>query len=166
MSAARRSVPPVRSGYAVIDYMGAYAGAVGVMTALYNRNVRGGSGQVIDLALYKPGFRASEDAMVAYSATGRVRERSGNVNPRWFLPAISKPPTDGVTLHAGTEPLLCRLATLMGDPGLCDDPRFATHAKRVENQDALYARIADSVGRQTHEDLMSALVSAGSLRPR
>ncbi|MGN6467766.1 MAG: CaiB/BaiF CoA transferase family protein, partial [Rhizobiaceae bacterium] len=44
--------PPLRTGYAVIDYMGAYAGAFGVVTALYNRDHRGGSGQVIDLALY------------------------------------------------------------------------------------------------------------------
>lgn len=153
--------PPVRSGYAVIDYMGAYAGAFGVMTALYNRDLRGGTGQVIDLALYEPGFRASEDAMVAYSATGRVRERSGNINPK-VVPAGDFETADGrrVTLHAGTEPLLRRLANLMGDPGLCDDPRFATHAKRVENQDALYERIADWVRRKTLDDLMPALVSA------
>lgn len=151
----------MRSGYAVIDYMGAYAGAFGVMTALYHRDCRDGSGQVIDLALYEPGFRASEDAMLAYSATGRVRERSGNINLK-VVPAGDFETADGkrVTIHAGTEPLLRRLAGLMNEPALCDDPRFSTHAKRVENQDALYARIAAWVGRQNLADLMAALVSA------
>jgi len=152
---------PVRSGYAVIDYMGAYAGAFGVVTALYNRDHRGGSGQVIDLALYEPGFRASEDAMLAYSATGQVRERTGNINPK-VVPAGDFQTADGkrVTIHAGTQPLLRRLAAVMRDAELCDDPRFATHAQRVENQDALYARIADWVGRQNLTELMAALVAA------
>ncbi|HET8997745.1 MAG TPA: CoA transferase [Acetobacteraceae bacterium] len=153
--------PPVRSGYATIDYMGAYAGAFGVMTALYHRDCRGGSGQVIDLALYEPGFRASEDALLAYAATGRVRERSGNINPK-VVPAGDFDTADGkrVTIHAGTQPLLRRLAELMNEPGLCDDPRFATHARRVENQDALYATIADWVSRQNLTDLMASLVAA------
>ena len=87
--------PPVRSGYAVIDYMGAYAGAFGVMTALYNRDLRGGSGQVIDLALTNPASahprtQWSPIPPPAASASGAVTS-----TPRWFLPAISKPPTDG-----------------------------------------------------------------------
>jgi crotonobetainyl-CoA:carnitine CoA-transferase CaiB-like acyl-CoA transferase len=134
--------PPVRTGFAHIDYMAAYMGAFSVVTALYARDREGGSGQFIDLALYEPGFRASEDALMRYSATGKVRERTGNVNLN-VVPAANFPTADGreITLHAGTEPLLRRLASLMGDPGLPSDPRFATHAARVQNQDALYERI-------------------------
>ena len=151
----------MRSGYATIDYMGAYAGAFGVMTALYNRDHRGGGGQVIDLALYEPGFRASEDAMLVYSATGRVRERSGNINPK-VVPAADFETADGkrVTIHAGTEPLLRRLSHVMGQDALCDDPRFATHAARVEHQDALYALIADWAARLTSDSVMAQLVAA------
>lgn len=153
--------PPVRTGYAVIDYMGAYAGAFGVVTALYNRDLRGGEGQVIDLALYEPGFRASEDAMMAYSVTGKVRERSGNTNPK-VVPAADFETADGrrVSIHAGTEALLRRLGALMGRPGLCEDPRFATHADRVTNQEALYAMIADWVRGQALDALMPRLVAA------
>src|SRR6185312_6854409 len=130
--------PPVRTGYAVIDYMGAYAGAFGVVTALYNRDHRGGSGQVIDLALYEPGFRASEDAMLAYSANGTVRERVGNTNPK-VVPAADYDTADGkrLSIHAGTETLLRRLARVIGRPGLADEPEFSGFAQRVKNQDAL-----------------------------
>ena len=153
--------PPVRSGYATIDYMGAYAGAFGVMTALYNRDLRGGTGQVIDLALYEPGFRASEDAMLAYSATGRVRERTGNINPK-VVPAADFETSDGrrVTIHAGTQPLLRRLARVMQRDELCDDPRFATHAARIEHQAELYAIIAAWAAGQTREAVMQQLVEA------
>lgn len=153
--------PPVRTGYAVIDYMGAYAGAFGVVTALYNRDHRGGSGQVIDLALYEPGFRASEDAMLAYSANGTVRERVGNTNPK-VVPAADYDTADGkrMSIHAGTETLLRRLAKVIGRPGLADEPEFSSFAARVKNQDALYAIIADWVGRTPLSDAMAALVAA------
>jgi crotonobetainyl-CoA:carnitine CoA-transferase CaiB-like acyl-CoA transferase len=153
--------PPVRSGYATIDYMGAYAGAFGVITALYNRDHRGGGGQVIDLALYEPGFRASEDAMLAFSATGHVRERTGNINSK-VVPAADFETGDGkrITIHAGTEPLLRRLSGVMGCADLCGDPRFATHAARVEHQDALYTMIADWAAAQTLEAAMAQLVAA------
>lgn len=153
--------PPVRSGYATIDYMGAYAGAFGVVTALYNRDHKGGGGQVIDLALYEPGFRASEDALLAYSATGRVRERMGNTNPK-VVPAADFDTADGrrISIHAGTEPLLRRLSQVMGRPGLCDEPAFAGHPARVKNQAALYGIIADWVRTVTLADAMERLVAA------
>ena len=153
--------PPVRSGYAVIDYMGAYAGAFGVVTALYHRDHRGGSGQIIDLALYEPGFRASEDAMLAFSATGRVRERTGNTN-RMVVPAADYDTADGkrLSIHAGTETLLRRLARVIGRPGLADEPAFADFAARVANQDQLYALIAAWAAGTTLADAMRALVAA------
>jgi crotonobetainyl-CoA:carnitine CoA-transferase CaiB-like acyl-CoA transferase len=153
--------PPVRSGYATIDYMGAYAGAFGVVTALYNRDHRGGTGQVIDLALYEPGFRASEDALLAYSADGRVRERMGNTNPK-VVPAADYDTADGnrLSIHAGTEPLLRRLSRLMGRPGLCDEPDFASHAARVRNQAALYALIAAWAATLPLATAMAQLVAA------
>ena len=153
--------PPVRSGYATIDYMGAYVGAFGVVTALYNRDHRGGTGQVIDLALYEPGFRASEDALLAYSADGRVRERMGNTNPK-VVPAADYDTADGrrLSIHAGTEPLLRRLSKLMGRPALCDEPDFATHAARVRNQAALYALIAAWAASLPLATAMAQLVAA------
>lgn len=89
--------PPVRSGYATIDYMGAYAGAFAVVTALYHRDQRGGQGQVIDLALYEPGFRASEDALLAYSAQGprarahRQRQPEGRAGRGFHDPGRAAP---------------------------------------------------------------------------
>ncbi len=153
--------PPVRTGYAVIDYMAAYLGAFSVVTALYERDHRGGGGQFIDLALFEPGFRASEDALMRYSATGQVRERTGNVNLK-VVPAANFPTADGreITIHAGTESLLRRLGALMDRPGLAAEAAFATHPLRVENQDALYAIIGGWTVQHPLAGLMTMLVAA------
>jgi len=153
--------PSVRSGYALIDYMTAYMGAFGIAAALFERERNGGEGQMIDLALFEAGFRASEDALMRYSVTGAIRERSGNTNPQ-VVPASNFFTRDGreITLHAGTDTLFRRLAAAMSRPELPDDARFSTHAGRVANQAALYALIAEWVARHDAEAIMALLVAA------
>ncbi|WP_371098465.1 CaiB/BaiF CoA transferase family protein [Streptomyces sanglieri] len=154
--------PPVRSGYSTIDYMAAYLGAFSVVTALYHRDTAGGGGQVVDLALYEAGFRASEDALATYATTGQVRERLGNRNPK-IVPASDFTTSDGrrLSLHAGTDPLFRRLAALMGTPEIADAPEYATRAARAENAESLYAAIADWVAAYTAVDLAKRLNEAG-----
>ncbi|MFJ2371591.1 CaiB/BaiF CoA transferase family protein [Streptomyces sp. NPDC087769] len=154
--------PPVRSGYSTIDYMAAYLGAFSVVTALYHRDTAGGGGQVVDLALYEAGFRASEDALASYATTGQVRERLGNRNPK-IVPASDFTTSDGrrLSLHAGTDPLFRRLAALMGTPEIADAPEYATRAARAENAESLYAAIADWVAAYTAADLAKRLNEAG-----
>ncbi|WP_164992347.1 CoA transferase [Streptomyces sp. L2] len=153
--------PPVRSGYAVIDYMGAYLSAFAAMTALYHRDVHGGPGQVVDLALYEAGFRAVEDALLDHCATGRVRQRSGNLNP-YVVPASDFDTADGrrVSLHAGTDPLFARLAQVIGRPELAADPRFATRHARFRNAEPLYAIIRDWVAGERADEVVRLCRSA------
>lgn len=152
----------MRSGYSTIDYMAAYLGAFSVVTALYHRDTAGGGGQVIDLALYEAGFRASEDALTQYATTGRVRERTGNRNPQ-IVPASDFTTADGrrVSIHAGTDPLFGRLAALMRTPELADSPEYATRTARAEHADALYAVIAGWAATYTADDLTELLSDAG-----
>ncbi|MFJ6422854.1 CaiB/BaiF CoA transferase family protein [Streptomyces hydrogenans] len=154
--------PPVRSGYSTIDYMAAYLGAFSVVTALYHRDTAGGGGQVIDLALYEAGFRASEDALTAHATTGRIRERLGNRNPL-IVPASDFTTADGrrLSLHAGTDPLFRRLTALMGRPELADAPEYATRGARAAHAEPLYAVIAEWVAEHTADDLAERLNDAG-----
>jgi crotonobetainyl-CoA:carnitine CoA-transferase CaiB-like acyl-CoA transferase len=71
---------PVRAGCAVINYMSAYLGAFVVLVALRHLD-GGGGGQVIDLALFEAGFRATESSYKSYAVIGSVRQPSGNRNP-------------------------------------------------------------------------------------
>ena len=96
-----------------------------------------------------------------YSVTGDLHGRTGNIN-RQVVPASNFPTADGreITLHAGTDSLFRRLCTLMGDPALQTDARYADHASRVANQDDLYATIGAWTARHTADALMALLVGA------
>jgi crotonobetainyl-CoA:carnitine CoA-transferase CaiB-like acyl-CoA transferase len=154
--------PPVRSGYAVIDYMSAYMGAFAVMTALYHRDAASGDGQVIDLALYEAGLRASEDSVPAFGLENKIRERTGNRNPS-IVPASDFETADGrrLSVHAGTDRLFRRLAEIMNLPELADDARFATRAARIRNQDELYLVVGRWVSCRTADEATAMLSAAG-----
>lgn len=162
--------PPIRSGYATADYMAAYTGAYAVLMALYWRDVRGGAGQVIDLALYEPTLRASEASIPLYHRAGNVRERGGDKNP-YIVPSSSFPTADDrwVVLSANTEVLWRRLSGVIGRPELAGDERFATLDARCGHADELYAileewtsaRRADEVVRVCDEaDVPAAVVNS------
>lgn len=153
---------PVRSGYSVIDYMGAYLAAYSVMVALYHRDVSSGRGQVIDLALYEAGLRASEDSVPAFGLEGRIRERSGNTNPA-VVPATDFETSDGrrISLHAGTDPLFRRLVGVMDNPEMVDDGEFGDRTSRIANQDKLYRIIAGWVAQRSADEVVKVLSEAG-----
>jgi crotonobetainyl-CoA:carnitine CoA-transferase CaiB-like acyl-CoA transferase len=156
----RPDAPPVRSGYAVIDYMSAYLAAFATMTALYHR-AAGGGGQVVDLALYEAALRASEDSVPAHALTGAVRERAGNTNAA-IVPASDFDTADGrlVSIHAGTDSLFRRFATAIGRPELAGDPRFAGRAGRIQHQDQLYKLISEWTAARPADDIVATLSAA------
>ena len=59
--------PPVLSSVPIGDYMGAFFGVSGVLAALYWRDARGGTGQLIDVSLYEAVLQFLGPAMVAWS---------------------------------------------------------------------------------------------------
>ena len=154
--------PPVRTGYAQIDYMTAYLGAFGVMTALYNRDVRNAGGEVIDLSLAEAGFRCSESALMEYGINGNIRERNGNRNP-FFVPAEDFETKDDkiLVINAGTDRLWNKLAHAMGQPELLEDERFNNTINRITNQDALYEIIAQWAKKLTAEEGLKICDDAG-----
>jgi len=153
--------PPVRPGYAVADYMSGYVGAFAVMLALYWRDARGGRGQVIDLAIYEPVLRASEDAVPVYDRTGRVRERMSGRNPS-IVPSSSFPTADGqwVVIGANTERLWQRLARAIGRADMLEDQRYATLPARVAHADDVYAALEEWTGRRTAAEILAILDEA------
>jgi len=154
--------PPVRSGYAMVDYMTAYLNAFGIMMALYNRAVNNSGGEVIDVTLAEAAFRSSESALTDYSVTGKIRERTGNRNIG-FVPAENFETRDGkiLVINAGTDPLFDRLVRVMGKPEILQDPLFENRLARTMNQDKLYDLIGEWVKGLTAEEGLRLLDEAG-----
>ena len=78
------------------------------------------------------------------------------------MPAADYDTADGkrLSIHAGTETLLRRLARVVGRPGLADEPAFSDFPSRVANQGRLYAIIAEWAEKTTLANAMAALVAA------
>ena len=134
--------PPVRPGAAMADYQTALFGAFGMMVALYNRDVRGGKGQQIDLALYESVFRFTESMVMAYEKLGLKRERTGNINIAAGAGDHFET-IDGryIALTIPSDRMYRRMAEAV--PELAQDDRFTTHEGRVANVDACNKIVGD-----------------------
>lgn len=132
--------PPSRMGLSIGDTLTATYGCMGVLAALHVRE-RTGQGQVIDTALYESVLQVMEGLVPEYDRMGLIRERSGSVL-KGIAPSNVYRCKDGeFMIGANKDSLWKRLAEAMGRPELGDDPRYATHLARGENQVELDALI-------------------------
>ncbi len=145
---------PVRPAFPTADYNTGTFAALATMFALYQRDMQGGEGQMIDLALYEPTFRITANMMPNFFRDGEVRERIGNRNPT-FSPAGTFETKDGkyVQIAAGGDNVFQRLAAAMGMPELAEDKRYSTSRERIARADELEALLADWVGQQMFADI-------------
>jgi crotonobetainyl-CoA:carnitine CoA-transferase CaiB-like acyl-CoA transferase len=152
---------PVRPAFPTADYNTGTFAALSAMFALYERDARGGEGQMIDLALYEPTFRITADMMVQYARTGAIRERIGNRNPT-FSPAGTFQTRDGryVQIAAGGDNVWQRLAAAIDMAPLATDPRYARSRDRIERADELEALLAEWIGQHDFADIEARLARA------
>jgi crotonobetainyl-CoA:carnitine CoA-transferase CaiB-like acyl-CoA transferase len=144
------------------DFPTGMFGALSAMIALYHRDVHEGPGQDIDLALFEPMFRVSEDLIPAYDRLGVIRERIGNRNPG-FSPAGNFMTRDGrwLQIAAGGDRVWQRMAAAMGQPELASDARFLTARDRSQYADEIEGLIADWIADRTFDEAFAILDGAG-----
>jgi formyl-CoA transferase len=148
--------PPARAGVSIGDSLAATHAVMGVLMALHVRE-RSGRGQVVDAAIYESVLAMMENMVTEYDLTGYVRERSGSVLPG-IAPSNVYPTSDGMVLIGGNgDTVFARLCEAMGEPGLKDDPRYATHAARGVNQAELDERIGAWTRTLSSSDLLARL---------
>ncbi|MEV0729315.1 CoA transferase [Polymorphospora sp. NPDC050346] len=155
------STPPSRIGVSLGDSLAGTFAALGAMMAL--RVAAGtGRGQVVDSAIYESVLALMESLLPEYALTGYVRERTGSILPN-VAPSNAYPTQDGATvlIAANQDTVFRRLAAVMGRAELADDPRYASHAKRGENQVALDELIAAWTGKLDQHPLLELLHAGG-----
>lgn len=151
------NLPPSRMGVSIGDTLTATYGCMGVLAALHERD-RSGKGQVIDAALYESVLQVMEGLVPEYDRMGLIRERSGSVL-KGIAPSNVYSCKDGeFMIGANKDSLWKRLAGAMGRPELGDDPRYATHLARGENQDELDALINDWTRTLTVDDVDALMI--------
>ena len=154
---------PPRAGISLGDSLAAMFAVQGVLAALYHRDVLGGGrGQVVDVSLMEASFAMLESTVPEYDRLGIVREPAGT-NLVGIAPSnIFKSRDDlWMVIAANNDNLFGRLCEAMGQPGLADDPRFATHAARGENQQEIEGIVADWAARHEAREIDRILNDAG-----
>ena len=144
---------PIVPAFPLADMTSALYATNSIMFALYHRDVRGGSGQVVDVALFDSLFSMLGPLAAEYSAFGTVRARIGsrsrNSGPRGCYPT-----SDGrwIAVSGSTPKMAERLLQSYGLSALLDDPRFATNEDRVRHAEALDEAVAAAIASRTLAD--------------
>jgi crotonobetainyl-CoA:carnitine CoA-transferase CaiB-like acyl-CoA transferase len=125
--------PPSRMGISIGDSLTATYGCMGVLAALHART-KTGRGQVIDAALYESVLQVMESVVPEYDRMGLIRERSGSILPGIAPSNVYRCSDQEFMIGANNDMIFKRLCMAMGRPELADDPRYATHLARGENQ--------------------------------
>ena len=139
--------PPVKTGISIGDSIAALWAALGAMMALRHREVGGGSGQVVDVALYEAVFAMMESLVPEFDMFGFVRERTGNVMPG-ITPSNTHTTRDRrhVIVGGNGDAIFRRLMAAIGRPDLAEDPALADNAGRDGRADEIYRAIDEWVG--------------------
>ncbi|GAB3462167.1 CaiB/BaiF CoA transferase family protein [Azotobacter salinestris] len=134
--------PPVRTGISIGDSIAALWGVIGALMALRHREVGGGQGQVVDVALYEAVFAMMESLVPEFDVFGFIRERSGNIMPG-ITPSSIHTCADGRHLQIGAngDAIFRRFMQAIGRGDLADDPSLADNAGRDARRDELYGVI-------------------------
>jgi len=154
--------PPINSGNMVPDAVAGSYGAAALLIALHYRE-RTGRGQYIDLSMQEANMCFIADALMDYSANGRVRGRMGNHHPT-IAPHNLYPCTGSdrwIALAASTDAEFSRLCTAAGRPDWLLDKRFIGAADRKRNETALDEQIGAWTSTRDAFELEAVLHEAG-----
>ncbi len=154
--------PPVKTGVSIGDSIAALWAAIGALMALRHKEVNGGKGQVVDVALYEAVFAMMESLVPEFDVFGFVRERTGNVMPG-ITPSNTHTTKDGKHLIVGAngDAIFRRCMEVMGRSDLAADPVLQTNAGRDTRATELYGVIDDWVARHDEVDVLKLLGDAG-----
>jgi formyl-CoA transferase len=154
---------PPRTGVSLGDSLAAMFAVQGILAALYHRDVLGdGRGQVVDVSLMESSFAMLESTVPDYDRLGVVREPAGT-NLAGIAPSnIFKSRDDlWMVIAANNDNLFRRLCDAMDLSELADDPRFATHAARGENQEEIEGIVAAWAAERDAAEIDRVLNEAG-----
>ncbi|WP_263227144.1 CaiB/BaiF CoA transferase family protein [Pseudomonas alabamensis] len=154
--------PPVRTGISIGDSIAALWGVIGALMALRHRDVNGGQGQVVDVALYEAIFAMMESMVPEFDVFGFIRERTGNIMPG-ITPSSIHTCADGrhVQIGANGDAIFQRFMRAIDRADLADDPALANNDGRDRRRDELYGVIDRWAGGLPLDEVVSVLNAAG-----
>ncbi|MEQ8322138.1 MAG: CaiB/BaiF CoA-transferase family protein [Rhodospirillales bacterium] len=150
---------PVRAGIPVADLTAGMYGAMGVLTALLEREVSG-EGQWVQTSLLQAMVAMLDFQAARFLIKGEVAGQAGNNHPTSIPTGVFKTSDGYINIAAAGDQMWDRICTLFGDDEITNNPDFATGELRSKNRDAVNAALEKHTVTYTSEGLIDALVEA------
>ena len=151
--------PPARVGIPLADLSGGIFSCEGILAALYQRE-RTGKGCRLETSMFDGMLNLLSYMATHYLCTGEVPAPQGSAH-EFTVPWQAFRAKDGYLVIATRQENFWRtLCVVLGEPGLADDPRFATNPRRLENRSTLIPILESIMSRRTVADWLRDLRNA------
>ena len=153
--------PPTLPPFGLADGITAQAAANAILMALYYRDARGGSGQVLDLAIIEPILTILGPQPIVYDQLGIIQTRTGNRSVN-NAPRNTYRTADGrwVAVSTSAQTIADRVMHLVGHPEVIDQDWFASGAGRAEHADLLDGYVGGWIAEHDLNDVMTKFEEA------
>ncbi|HET9026963.1 MAG TPA: CoA transferase [Trueperaceae bacterium] len=155
--------PPTLPPFGLADGITALSGAIAVMMALYNRDARGGEGQMIDLAIIEPILSVLGPQPTVYDQLGVIQGRTGNRSVN-NSPRNTYRSKDGrwIAVSTSAQTIAERVMTLVGRPDVTQEPWFGSGHERAEHADLLDEIVGSWIAARDSAEVIAAFEAAGA----
>ncbi|MGH8740074.1 MAG: CaiB/BaiF CoA transferase family protein, partial [Burkholderiales bacterium] len=151
---------PMRTGAAIADLAAGLFAALGVMTALLEREVSG-RGQWVQSSLLQAGIALLDFQAARYLMKGEVPPQVGNDHPT-SMPTSAYTTADGyINVAASGEGMWQRLCEAIGRPQLLEAPEFKGAENRAQHRAALNRALNESLQTKKSLEWVELLNKAG-----
>jgi crotonobetainyl-CoA:carnitine CoA-transferase CaiB-like acyl-CoA transferase len=151
---------PMRTGAAIADVTAGLLAALGIMTALLEREASG-EGQWVQSSLLQAGIALMDFQAARYLMKGEVPPQVGNDHPT-SMPTSAYRTADGyINVGASGDGMWARLAQATGRPELLERSEFKTQPERARNRTALNAELNAALGAKKSAEWIAILNEAG-----
>ncbi|MBE0613116.1 MAG: CoA transferase [Burkholderiales bacterium] len=151
---------PMRTGAAIADVSAGLYAALGILTALLEREVSG-QGQWVQSSLLMSGIALLDFQAARYLMDGEVPPQVGNDHPT-SIPTSAYTTADGyINVAASGEGMWIRLCKAIGRPEILERAEFKGGDNRAKNRKALNEELNEALSARKSEEWISELNAAG-----
>jgi len=151
---------PVRVGIPVADLTAGLFCAIGILTALLERD-KSKKGQHIETSLLQAQIFMLDFQAARYLVKGEVAKQAGNNHPTSIPTGVFKTADGHINIAVTGHKIWERFCNAIEAPELIKNPDYATGAARLKNRDALNAEIDRHTAKRSSTDWIERFNTAG-----
>ena len=152
--------PPTRVGSSIGDIFSGSFATIGILAALRVKE-KTGLGQQVDIAMMDAVVSVLENAVVRYTVTGEIPQRTGSAHPSIAPFDVFEAQDGWFVIGVGNDMLWERFCKAINKTDLLNDSRFTTNPKRSENYKELKPIITEWSKEKAVEEILNILINAG-----